>query len=654
MPTVVNTNMASLYAQNNLTNAQNSLATSVQRLSSGLRINSAKDDAAGLAIAQNMQSQINGTNQSVQNLSDATNLLQTADSSLSTIQDMLLRLKQLATQGYDGSLNGSQKLDILQQMNDLNTEINQTATRTQFNGINLLTSGSSIDLVNSGIQIGSTLTATPTTVDRSTTTGLGIFSTGGASAAIGLADGAQTGGTASTFAIVLDSTKANYNPGSYTLSANGNQLTLTGSYQGLSQSQTVTVQDVNAIDSNNPITSTQALNFSNFGVQLNVTSTVIAGTNQTGSNIAAKFGTVPYKSLVINGSNATVSNVTLNGVAPATYTITAGAGLTGTSAQTVGVGMTAGTYVVKLTDATTATAIGGHATVVVSNAGTIGSITLSGGAGYVSGDNLTIAASALGSGSSAVTVALGATNINTVAMGSLNIAGTVNGVSTNQAVALTDLAAQGSESVNFGSFGISMNVVNNGNGTMTAKSIGGLLAGLTNSSQTAAGQFVVGTGNNSNLQFQSGATSASFININTLNVQTGSTGATAGSSNQMMSVGTAITSSASGYLGGLTAGSTIAQWQAAFQNAAAAIDGAVDYISTQRATFGSQINRLSYISTNLTAQSTNLQQSKSAIMDTNFASETAILTKGQIMQQAATAMLAQANQMPNVILSLLK
>ena len=96
MPTVINTNLASLFAQNSLSGAQNSLATSVQRLSSGLRINSAKDDAAGLAIAQNMQSQINGTNQSVQNLNDATNLLQTADSSLSTIQDMLLKLKQLA------------------------------------------------------------------------------------------------------------------------------------------------------------------------------------------------------------------------------------------------------------------------------------------------------------------------------------------------------------------------------------------------------------------------------------------------------------------------------------------------------------------------------------------------------------------------------
>ena len=135
MPTVINTNLASLFAQNSLSNAQNNLAQSVQRLSSGLRINSAKDDAAGLSISQNMQSQINGTNQSIRNLSDATNLLQVADSSLSTVQDMLLRLKQLATQGYDGSLSTSQKLNIVQEMKDLNNEINATAARTAFNGI---------------------------------------------------------------------------------------------------------------------------------------------------------------------------------------------------------------------------------------------------------------------------------------------------------------------------------------------------------------------------------------------------------------------------------------------------------------------------------------------------------------------------------------
>ena len=170
MATVINTNMASLFAQNSLSNAQNNLASSVQRLSSGLRINSAKDDAAGLAISQNMQSQINGTNQSVRNLSDATNLLQTADTSLSSIHDMLLRLKQLATQGYDGSLSTSQKLDIVQEMKDLNTEINTTAARTAFNGINLLSSGSSNDLVNSDIQVGNRLTSTATAV---TVTGAG-------------------------------------------------------------------------------------------------------------------------------------------------------------------------------------------------------------------------------------------------------------------------------------------------------------------------------------------------------------------------------------------------------------------------------------------------------------------------------------------------
>jgi flagellin len=98
----------------------------------------------------------------------------------------------------------------------------------------------------------------------------------------------------------------------------------------------------------------------------------------------------------------------------------------------------------------------------------------------------------------------------------------------------------------------------------------------------------------------------------------------------------------------------VATWQAAFQRAAAAVDNAIDYISSERATFGSQMNRLSYVSTNLREQSTNLQNSRSAIIDTDFAAETARLTKGQIMQQAATAMLAQANQMPNVVLSLLK
>jgi len=175
MPTVINTNLASLFAQNSLSSAQNNLAQSVQRLSSGLRINSAKDDAAGLSISQNMQSQINGTNQSIRNLSDATNLLQVADSSLATVQDMLLRLKQLATQGYDGSLSTSQKLNIVQEMKDLNAEINATASRTAFNGINLLSSGSSIDLVNSDLKAGNIVSNTAINPMYSVSTNLAYY-----------------------------------------------------------------------------------------------------------------------------------------------------------------------------------------------------------------------------------------------------------------------------------------------------------------------------------------------------------------------------------------------------------------------------------------------------------------------------------------------
>jgi len=140
MSTVINTNMASLLAQNSLSGAQNALAGSVQRLSSGLRINAAKDDAAGLAISQNMQSQINGINQSIRNLTDATNLIQTADSSLGTVQDMLLRMKTLAVQGFNGSLSSQQRSNLVDELRQLNDEINNTAIRTRFNGNNLIVS----------------------------------------------------------------------------------------------------------------------------------------------------------------------------------------------------------------------------------------------------------------------------------------------------------------------------------------------------------------------------------------------------------------------------------------------------------------------------------------------------------------------------------
>ena len=1029
MTTVINTNLASLFAQNSLSNAQNNLATSVQRLSSGLRINSAKDDAAGLAIAQNMQSQINGTNQSIQNLNDATNLLQTADSSLSTIQDMLLRLKQLSTQGYDGSLSTTQKADIVQQMKDLNTEINATASRTSFNGINLLTSGSSIDNVNSDLNSGTVLSNTKVAV--STTSGLG--SVGGA-----LADTAYTAvggnGVATTFTIALDATKQNSTPGTYTFQANGANLTMTGTWNGVAQSQTVVI---NPAVGNNPggalNPQAQTLDFSNFGIKIALQSQIGAGATETGAQLASSI-VAASNQVTVNGQVGQINNLQLAGVAPGTYkmsydnvgnissvglpatvasgitspgaggtvagvhfsggtgtnaigtvaydsngnitgitmtssdanfkagdvlsaaaqgtaatdTATFGALAAGDSITVAGLTFTAGNAAVSAVDVTnafknlsagatkqsgvsdshvynvgglspigtfsgtlagwntasavsggsnnqlvlTATSVGlqgtvGSPTTAAISGGTLTNVStnavnvnttpgvaasytnagLSGVLALAAGDQLTVdgmtltatgamsaanvadafaAASTASAGTTTLsnyitgithghvdglrggfaiaagtgtqgagtglvftattagavggptitgtatakltsagptTVAGGTAAVNTVTFGNLaagdtftlagqtytasqytsgtdlatafasNTAGTkgsfngttltgysiapgatgqavltatgnsagavtptivqgtlttasvaptiaqtsagtltlgaitgvavktlsgvtgtnkltlsgqINGQDVKQSVTLTDNAANGMQTINFSSFGVKFDI--NSYQAQSANDLGFTLANLNGGNSTGTygtsgagvpGQIVIATGNNSNLQFQSGANSSAFIDIATLNVQTGTTGSNAGTASEMMTLGTDITGlgangTVSGTLGSLGANDTIASWQAAFQATAAAVDKAVDYISTQRSTYGSQMNRLGYINSNLTAQTTNLQNSRSAITDTNFASETAALTKGQIMQQAATAMLAQANQMPNVILSLLK
>ena len=230
--------------------------------------------------------------------------------------------------------------------------------------------------------------------------------------------------------------------------------------------------------------------------------------------------------------------------------------------------------------------------------------------------------------------------------------GSVNGQTITQKVVLAAGVANTTQTVNFSAFGISFDIKSYQ--THAADDIATRLVALNGGAGVAAGEFIVSQGANSALKFQSGANSDAFIQINTRNILTASTGAYAGTATEMLTLGTRITSSAAGNLGALTKDSSIDVWQTAFRNASTAIDTALEYISTERSVYGAQTNRLSYISNNLQAQSTNLQNSRSAIIDTDFAAETAKLTKGQIMQQAATAMLAQANQMPNVILSLLK
>ena len=552
MALTVNTNPASLFAQNSLANNQNLMAQAVQRISSGIRINSARDGGTDLAVSQSLMSQIVGANQGIYNLSNATNLLQTADSGLSTIQDALLRMKQLSVQGMDPSIygvNNAGALSLISQLKDLNSTINTVASNTVFNGVSLLASGPLVDLVNSKIVSGTSA----------------VNVTAIAVAAGGLLTGASTFNDASSngytiSAASLNPSNTNYHqlPGTYTLQASGNKLILTGTVNGVQQTPDYySLSDV-AVGSTS-VTGSQTINFANTGISFVVapsgTTTGLAASG-TGTALAAKIATA-IPSFTVNGQSAAITSVNLSGAAAGIYTLAnpSGANLTLTN---------------NLTGANATTALPSSVTTNTSNL------------------------------------------------------------------------------INFSSLGVQLQAIaypgysGGANQTYTAA-----LAGING----GASQLTLVSSGTASLQFPLMSSASSVLQVNTSNVMTNSYGST-----PMATLGNMITDASAGdhLLGSFSSTTSSADLQTGFTSLATAVDTAISYISAKRAGYGSLMNSVSYEVNHLQSQSVNLQSARSAIVDTNFATETANLTKLQIMQQAGVAILAQANQNPSLILQLLK
>ena len=138
MALTINTNLAALRAQRYLSITEASLTTSIQRLSSGMRINSAKDDAAGLAISERMTAQVNGLNQAAKNANDGISLAQTAEGTLGTIGNNLQRIRELAVQSRNATNSSDDRAAIQKEVSQLTAEIDRVAKNTAFNGTNLL------------------------------------------------------------------------------------------------------------------------------------------------------------------------------------------------------------------------------------------------------------------------------------------------------------------------------------------------------------------------------------------------------------------------------------------------------------------------------------------------------------------------------------
>ena len=158
MALVINTNVASLNTQRNVSNSQSLMAQSMQRLSTGLRINSAKDDAAGLAISQRMTSQINGMNVAIRNSNDAISMMQTTEGAMATIGDNVQRIRDLAVQSANGAISNSDRTSLQNEVDQLTAENNRLVTSVKFNGNKVLdgTMGATVDFqvgANSGDKI---------------------------------------------------------------------------------------------------------------------------------------------------------------------------------------------------------------------------------------------------------------------------------------------------------------------------------------------------------------------------------------------------------------------------------------------------------------------------------------------------------------------
>ena len=163
MPSVINTNIASLNTQRNLNASQSALSTSIQRLSTGLRVNSAKDDAAGLAIAERMSSQVRGLNVAARNANDGVSLAQTAEGSLGKIGDMVQRMRELAVQSSNATNSGTDRAALQTEVSQLKQEIDRVATSTTFNGTKLLDGSFTAAKFQVGADAGESITVSSIT-----------------------------------------------------------------------------------------------------------------------------------------------------------------------------------------------------------------------------------------------------------------------------------------------------------------------------------------------------------------------------------------------------------------------------------------------------------------------------------------------------------
>ncbi len=576
---VINTNITSLIGQSNLLKSQNSLTTAMERLSSGMRINSAKDDAAGQAIANRMTSQIKGLAQAQRNANDGISVAQTAEGALNQVNDNLQRIRELTVQAQNGTNSQDDLTSIQNEIGQRLTEINRISEETSFNGVKVLASEQGVS-----IQVGAN-------------------------------DG-------QVIRVGLKEINAN------TLGLNG--FNVNGS--GETQNAKATVTNVEAAGGTTAAASG--------GGEYSVTTT----------HAAATFDDVLGK--MQDGNTVAISG-------GATYTYNAAAGnFTYTATEAVGAGSGAGVAttlkMIPATGTKTGTYQAGGQTATFEITST-GDITLNGEAAFISAAGELTNNS--GAGAAAATIGLLVETTGGAVGRTLSVDGTTytgiagNDISYTATASAADVKTAMSTSTASGADDITITV---GDGFAT-KAI------------TFAGQSTTSSG--TNIAYIDGdgelTTLAGFATEYNINDDTGEvTVHGTYTLNAGVSSGTKLTAAAGAkyiaeegaavYVSGgkLTTSETTPG--TATEDPLAALDSALKTVDSLRSDLGAIQNRFESAITNLNTNETNLSAARSRIEDADYAKEVANMTRAQILQQAGTSVLAQANQVPQGVLSLLR
>jgi flagellin len=528
MAQIINTNTMSLNAQRNLNTTGTSLATSIQRLSSGLRINSAKDDAAGLAISERFTTQIRGMDQAARNANDGISLAQTAEGALGEIGNNLQRIRELAVQSRNATNSDSDRAALDAEVQLLKAEIQRVADQTNFNGTPLL-NGS---FQNQAFQVGA---------DQGQVINI---------AQIANANISELGNW----------NRVNTPASLPTLAATG------GANTGTPNATAGTIDVANFVT---PTASGADFTYAAFNLTVNGKTVPVTGV--TNGTSAADAGA----KLLANIASAINNDPSIGGASGIQVNATTG----------------------EITNNGAAVTIGGPGASMIGGAVPVASAT-----GYVAAD--------FTAGSFKLTGTQGEAIINFPAAG-------------GSAQRASDLV----KVINNQSYNTGVTASLEGGKLLLSSTTGNIAITATGTGATADADLLAATGLAAGATGDIGATAAPTVTIGTAWV-TGSP--------ETGFADLDITTSEGA------------------DNALAAMDSALQAINSARADLGAIQNRFTSTIANLNTTSENLSASRSRIRDTDYAKETAELTRTQILQQAGTAMLAQANQSPQNVLSLLK